>query len=143
MRLYLALLLTPLFLSAMDLASIAQEPNLERRSQLSLEYATTTCTTLKDAYEKGDGGAWRKNLRDISDASDLSKDSLAASGKIARKDPRAFKRAELSLRQVLRRLEGFRDFVGAQDRAAVEEVRDHLEAIHDDLLKQIMARKPK
>ena len=143
MRPYLALLLTPLLLPAADLASIALEPNLEHRSQLSLEYATTACTMLKEAYEKGEGGAWRKNLQEISDAADLSKDSLAASGKIARKDPKAFKRAELSLRQVLRRLDGFRDFVGAQDRAAVEQVRDHLRAIHDDLLKEIMGRKPK
>ena len=58
-------------------------------------------------------------------------------------DPKFFKRAELSTRQLLRRIEGLAQSMSYEDRVAAEKLRDRVAAIHDDLLQGIMAKKKK
>ena len=76
-------------------------------------------------------------------AVDLAYDSLQQTGKDVRRDSKFFKRAELSTRQLLRRIEGVAESMSFEDRAAAEKVRDRVAAIHDDLLQGIMAKRKK
>ena len=128
---------------AADLASIQQEPSLERRSQLAMDYAGAALDAARTAYQESNLEKTKTFLSEVSDAVDLAYDSLQQTGKEARRDPKFFKRTELSTRQLLRRIEGLVESMSFDDRAFAEKVRDRVAAIHDDLLQGIMAKKKK
>jgi hypothetical protein len=126
-----------------DLASIQQEPNLERRSQLAMDYAGTALDAARTAYQSSDLEKTKTSLSEVGAAVDLAYDSLQQTGKDVRRDSKFFKRAELSTRQLLRRIEGVAESMSFEDRAAAEKVRDRVAAIHDELLQGIMAKRKK
>ena len=128
---------------AVDLASIQQEPNLERRSQLAMDYAGTALDDARTAYQASDLEKTKTSLSEVGAAVDLAYDSLQQTGKDVRRDSKFFKRAELSTRQLLRRIEGVAESMSFEDRAAAEKLRDRVAAIHDDLLQGIMAKRKK
>ncbi len=128
---------------AVDLASIQQEPSLERRSQLAMDYAGAALDAARTAYQASDLEKTKTSLSEVGAAVDLAYDSLQQTGKEARRDPKFFKRTELATRQLLRRIEGMAESMSFEDRAFAEKVRDRVAAIHDDLLQGIMAKKKK
>ncbi|HSR08062.1 MAG TPA: hypothetical protein VLM42_12990 [Bryobacteraceae bacterium] len=128
---------------AVDLPSIQQEPNPERRSQLAMDYAGAALDAARSAYQSSDLEKTQTSLTEVGAAVDLAYGSLQQSGKEARRDPKFFKRAELSTRQLLRRIEGFAESMSFEDRAAAEKLRDRVAAIHDNLLQDLMAKKKK
>jgi hypothetical protein len=130
-------------LLAADLASIQQEPNLERRSQLAMDYAGAALDTARAAYQSSDLEKTQAALSEVGQAVDVAYDSLQKTGKEARRDPKFFKRTELATRQLLRRIEGMAEAMSYQDRSLAEKVRDRVAAIHDDLLQGIMGKKKK
>ncbi len=141
--LFIALSFFTANLWAADLASIQQEPSLERRSQLAMDYAGTALDTARSAYQSSDLEKTKAFLGTVGDAVDLAYDSLQQTGKEARRDPKFFKRTELATRQLLRRIEGLAELMSFEDRAIAEKIRDRVAAIHDDLLQGIMAKKKK
>ena len=124
---------------AADLASIQQEPSLERRSQLAMDYASAALDAARTAYQASDLEKTKSALAEV----DLAYGSLQQTGKEARRDPKFFKRAELATRQLLRRIEGLAESMSFEDRALAEKIRDRVAAIHDDLLQGIMSKKKK
>jgi hypothetical protein len=138
---WLALVLLSAALSAADLVSIQQEPNLERRSQLAIDYANTALDTARKEYQEGDAAKTEAALTDVGASVDLAYQSVLDTGKEARRDPKIFKRAELATRQLLRRIEGLAESMSVEDRQTAEKVRDRVAAVHDDLLVAIMKKK--
>lgn len=128
-------------LPAAELPVILQEPNLERRSQLAMEYANEALDTARTAYQASDIEKAQTALREVGEAVGLAYDSLQKTGKEARRNPKFFKRTELATRQILRRMQGMVESMSVQDRSLAEKVRDRVAAIHDDLLQAIMAKK--
>jgi hypothetical protein len=126
---------------AIDLASIQQEPNLERRSQLAMDSANSALDAARTAYQANDLDKTRTSLDELGGAVSLAYDSLKQTGKEARRDPKFFKRAELATRQMLRRIEGMAESMNLEDRALLEKVREQVTAIHETLLQDIMAKK--
>src|SRR5437016_2908397 len=126
-----------------DLASIRQEPNLERRSQLAMDYANTALDAAHSQYQAGETAKTEATLGDVGASVDLAYQSLLDTGKEARRDPKVFKRTELGTRQLLRRIEGMAESMNFQDRPVAEKLRDRVAAIHDDLIKAIMSKKRK
>jgi hypothetical protein len=124
----------------MDLSSIKSEPNLERRSDMALDYASAELDTARDSYSAGDFDKWRSALGDVGDAVKLSYQALEETGKNARND-KHFKHAELKTREFLRRLDGLRQLVSAEDQDAVDKVRASVAEVHDELLQGIMSKK--
>ena len=124
---------------AFDLAAIKLEPNLERRSDLALGNAAAAMDTARDAA--GDDAKLKPALREVRDSVDLAYQSLVDSGKSARRNPKFFKKAELKIRELMRRLEGLAQAVDADDRVFVESVRDRVSKVHDDLIQDIMQKK--
>src|SRR6185437_14897029 len=126
---------------AADLASLEQEPNLERRSQLAMDYANSALDSARSAYQANDLEKTLAQLSDVGAAVDLAYHSLQQTGKEARRDPKFFKHTELSTRELLRRIEGLAQSMSLQARSLAEKVHDRVAAIHDDLLQKIMAKK--
>jgi hypothetical protein len=131
-----------LFLLALDLSTIRSEPNLEKRSELALDYANTALDTARDAFAAGEDPKASASLDEVRESVDLSWHSLSDTGKYAR-DNKYFKRAEVKTRELLRRLDGLRGTVAAEDQAAVENLRAHVADIHDELIKGIMGKRKK
>jgi hypothetical protein len=126
---------------ATDLASIQQEPNLERRSQLAMESANSSLGAARTAYQANDLDKTRASLDDVGEAVSLAYDSLKQTGKEARRDPKFFKRTELATRQMLRRIEGMAEAMNFEDRSLIDKLRERVAAIHENLLQDIMAKK--
>jgi len=124
---------------ALDLNAIKSEPNLERRSEMALDYAQTQLDAARDAYNGGDLAKWRSALDELGAAVELSYRSLQETGKNARNN-KHFKRAELKTHELVRRLDGLRQSVSVDDRDAVEKVRAKVSEVHDELLQGIMSK---
>jgi len=124
-----------------DLGAIRSEPNLERRSDLALQYANTALDTARDAYSAGDMDKTGAAFEEVGASVDLAFDSLGATGKDPRRSPKFFKRAEMSTRQLLRRLDGLLESMSVADRSLAEGVRKRVAEIHDNLLLGIMSKK--
>jgi cell fate (sporulation/competence/biofilm development) regulator YmcA (YheA/YmcA/DUF963 family) len=129
-----------IFFLAADLAAIRSEPNLERRSDMALDYISGVLGQVQELYNSGQIEQWRGALNRINEAVDLSYESLRAAQKNPRND-KHYKRAELKTREFLRRLDGMRDEVNFDDRAALDQVRAKISQVHDELLEKIMGKR--
>ena len=133
--------LSAVCLWATDLASIQQEPNLERRNQMAMDYANFSLDSARTAYQANDLDKTRASLDEAGGAVSLAYDSLKQTGKEARRDPKFFKRTELATRQMLRRIEGMAESMNFEDRSLIDKLRERVSAIHENLLQDIMAKK--
>ncbi len=137
----LALLMISSVVSAFDLSSVKNEPNLEKRSELALNNAAAALQIVKDTYERGDMEKAKAAADEVGESVELAYSCLMDTGKNARKNPKFFKKAELSTRQILRRLEGMVDSMSVDDRPFLESVRARVATVHDDLITAIMGKK--
>jgi hypothetical protein len=128
---------------AFDLAGVKSEPNLEKRSELALTNANTALDAARESYNQGDYDKTKTELDEVQQSVDLAYESLSATGKDPRRDPKFFKRAELRTRELLRRLEGLGESVSFSDRSMVERVRDRVSAVHDDLINGVLTKRKK
>jgi hypothetical protein len=138
---WLCIALLPVMLHGADLASIQEEPNLEKRSQLAVDYANSTLDTAHQQYQDGETAKADASLKEVGASVELAYQALLDTHKNPRRDPKYFKRTELALRQLLRRLEGMAESMSYEDRQAAEKVRDRVATIHDNLLQAIMKKK--
>lgn len=126
---------------ALDLGSVKSEPKLEKRSELALQYANVALESAKTAYQEGRWEQTQTALGEVNDAVTLSYDSLIATGKNPRKSSGMFKNAEKTLRELVRRLSGFKDSMSVVDHPAVDPVLENIKDVHDQLLTGIMTGK--
>jgi len=133
--------LVPALLFAADLASLKTEPNLERRADLAIKFAQDSVVTAREAYAAGDPAKLKERLADIEGAALICQESLDATGKSARRNPKHFKQAELRLRDLMRRLKAFSDAAGVEDRDAIDATHAKVAAVHEHLLEEIMSKK--
>jgi hypothetical protein len=131
-----------LLLLALDLSAIKNEPNLEKRSDLALDYANTALDSAREAMTAGDDAKVLSALAEVGESVDLSWHSLTDTGKYARNN-KFFKRAEVRTRELLRRLDGLRDIAAVDDHSAIEKVRARVADVHDALIQGIMGKKAK
>jgi len=140
-RVLFGLVLTMQIMIAGDLDAIRQEPNLERRSDRAMENANGALDRAREAYKTNGTEPANTALMEVGDSVDLALDSLETSGKDARRNPKFFKRAELSTREILRRIDGLRDAMDPHDRGVVEKVRDQVSRAHEELIEHMMGKK--
>lgn len=132
--------LLALFLAFADVTAVKAEPNLEKRSDLALEEANRAIDAARAAYQAGDVKNAVANLNEVAESVQVSLDSLEKSGKEPRRS-KYFKNAEIKLRQMIRRLAGFRDEMSVEDRKPLEDAEARLQEVHDRLLSEIMSKK--
>ena len=125
---------------AFDLTAAKAEPDLNRRSELALVNADVKIDEARQAYQAGNEEAEEAAIQEGAESVTLCYQSLEK----ARGEPRKskyYKRAELKVSALMRRLSGFRDEVSFDFRPNVEAALKRLSDIHDELLSDIMSRK--
>jgi hypothetical protein len=138
------LLLTMLLIAPLvwaDLSVVKSEPNLEKRSEKALENANTAIDEARKAYKASDLAIFKSLINEVEESAELSYKSLADTGKAARRSPKFFKRAEMKMHALAKRLEALGADVSMEDRAAVESVRKKLSDLEDKLVFEIMTKK--
>jgi hypothetical protein len=129
-----------IFLAFADLDRVKAEPDLNRRSELALLNADEKIDQARQAYQAGNEAAEAEAIQEVAESVTLSYDALEKTHDAPRKS-RYYKRAELKVSALMRRLSGFRDEVSFDFRPKVEEVLKRLSDVHDELLSDIMSRK--
>lgn len=133
----LALLLVAGGVVRADLKRAMAEPNLEKRSGLALENAAAALKAAREAYDKNDSDLTAKYTAEIQESVDLAYDSLVQSGKNPRNSSWC-KKAEISTRDLSRRLESFQEQMSYSDRPMLDAVKAEVQKVHDDLLMGVM-----
>ena len=105
-----------------DLAAVRAEPNAERRSDRALANADIALDEAKKALESGEAAKLVSGLEEVRESIRLCKESLEQSGKNPRKNPKYFKKAEIGIRKLIRRLDNFKHEVPVEDRKPVEDL---------------------
>jgi hypothetical protein len=123
-----------------DLAGLKAEPDLNRRSELALTNADEDIDQARKAYQEGDQAAVEAAIRELSESVTLSYDALQQTHTAPRKS-KYYKRAELKVSALMRRLAGLRDEVSFDFRPPVDAALKTLSDVHDELLSEIMSRK--
>jgi hypothetical protein len=129
-----------ILLAFADIAAVKSEPDLNRRSELALLNADEKIDQARQAYMDGNEAAQEAAIQEIADSVSLCYDSLEQTHSTPRKS-KYYKRAELKVSALMRRLSGFRDEVSFDFRPRVDIVLKKLSDIHDELLSDIMSRK--
>jgi len=124
-----------------DLARLQSEPNLEKRARAALNNAEEALKQAREAYKNGDTAAAESRLEEVEQSVELADSTLKQTGKNPSRSPKHFKYAELRTRDLLRKLDGFRDDMSVADRPALERVIATVQKIHDALLEGIMGKK--
>lgn len=126
--------------AAPDLGAVKSEPNLEKRSDRALDNANLALDAARDAYGRGEFEHSKAALEQVGASVDLAYESLQQTGKDPRRNGK-FKQAELRIRELLRRLEGFGQSMSFTDRTVLDKIRDRVSMVHDDLLDGIMSKR--
>ncbi len=124
-----------------DLADVRNEPNLEKRSEKALENANTAVDEARKAYKSSDLAVFESRLREVEESAELSYQSLEDTGKAARRSPKFFKRAEMKIHALAKRLEALGGDVNFEDRVLVEATRKKLSDLEDQIVFEIMTKK--
>lgn len=122
-----------------QISAVKAEPNRERRSERALDFASKSFDDARKAYGEGRDGDFKASLDAVQQAIELSYDSLAETGKPA--SPKRFKRAELRLGGLLRRIESLERDVSVEDRERVAALHQIARGIHDKMLSGVMDRR--
>ena len=126
-----------------DLKPALAESNLGKRSKLALDNAAVALKAARAAYAAGDSEKVAAAAAEIQQSVDLAYDSLMKTGKNPRNSPRWFKPAEISTRDLSRKLETFQRDMDYADRPLLDKVRARVQQVHDELLLGLMEGKRK
>lgn len=125
-------------LLAADLDPARNEPNLEKRSRIALAVADQALTEARNAYQAQDMKTTQARLNQVKQSVELAQSALKESGKKPGKSPGPYKYAETKSRELLRRLDGFKEDMDVADRGMVDPVQNRVQEIHDAWLDGIL-----
>jgi hypothetical protein len=123
-----------------ELARIQAEPHPDKRAHLALDNADDALKQARDAYDKGDNEAVAARMQEVEHSVELAESALKQTGKNPSRSPKHFKYAELKTRDLLRKLESFREAMSVTDRPVADRVILTVQKIHDALLDGIMGK---
>ena len=126
-----------------DLKPALAESNLGKRSKLALDNAAVALKAAREAYAKSDNEKVAAAADEIQQSVDLAYESLMKTGKNPRNSPRWFKAAEISTRDLSRKLETFQRDMDYADRPLLDRVKARVQQVHDELLLGLMEGKRK
>ena len=124
-----------------SLKEALSERDLGKRSKLALDNAGVALKEARAAYLKGDYAAVSAAAREFEDSVVLCWDSLESTGKNPRKSPKWFKRAEIEMRNLLKKLNALQDDLPFQERPMLDQAKMRTQKIHDELLMGLMEGK--
>ena len=132
-------LLLVTFVSVMNsqssLADSKAEHDPAKRSKKALIFAGVAFDNAAEFYTKGEIEKGDAQLEDMTDALNESVGSLAAA-----RQPGLYKKTELKVAYVQRRMQGLIDGIAVQNRGWAEYTERKLEEIHDGLVAGVMQK---
>ena len=137
------LFLSLVLLFAPDLAEVRNEPNPERRAELALDNANAAIDRARDFGKSADYEKLHQQVIEVRESVELCQESLEAAGKDPRKNVRQFKKIEMRIHHLTRRMKGFADEVSIEDKPAVEKVANRLDEINDEIVGDMFGKKKK
>jgi len=130
------LLVSSLLLMGQSAADeVKNESNPGKRSELSIEAANRTLDEARAAYLAGNSKQGDSDMHAVETLADECLSSVEQAKKY-----RYWKKAELKVRQLTRRVETLSDDLGYDERGKAQELRAHLDQIHDKLLAGVMRK---
>ena len=124
-----------------DLAAIKAEPSPDKRASRALDHAGQTLNSIREHFSQLSIPQLTQELDEFREAMDLTVDSLAATGKNPAKNPKEFKKTELTLRIYMRKLKTLEHDLNIEERPLLAPVLHRIEQIQDDLVQGIMRKK--
>lgn len=129
-----------LFAYSFDLQAVKAEPNPDRRAEIAIDNANTALDRAKKLYADGEYKASQESVFEVRDSVELCAEALKATGKDPRKNAKQFKKIEIRIQALVRRVKGFAQSVSIEDRAAVVKVQERLEEINDEIVSGIFTK---
>jgi hypothetical protein len=121
---------------------ILAEKAFDKRAELALKEADEEISAAAKSYsEGGDIKAFRSHVGAVSELVEFTLKSLQDSGMRGGKRTKNFKRAELKMRNLLRRLETLEIQVSADDRPPVEQAQKVVSEAREHVLYDIMSKR--
>ncbi|MBV9613590.1 MAG: hypothetical protein JO091_14035 [Acidobacteriaceae bacterium] len=117
------------------LTELKGERDPGKRSELALMYAETAFDNARDLYSKGEVEKGDAQLEDMATALNECVGSLSVAHKA-----KFYKKAELKVAYLQRRMQGLLDDIALQQRGWAEQTQRRLEEIHDKLLDGAMRK---
>jgi hypothetical protein len=117
------------------LAELQLQHDPGKRSDMALAFATESFDTARDFYTKGEIQKGDAALENMTSALNSCVDSLAVVNK-----GRIYKKAELKVAYLQRRMTSLKDELGAEERGWAEFTARKLEEIHDKVLAGVMRK---
>jgi hypothetical protein len=111
---------------------------LEKRCREALKTAGAALMAARAEYRAGNSMGMRANTVRVEQSIDLAYRSLAGTGKNAREEPKHFKRAEIEIHDLYRRVEFLQMEMSFDDRAELERLKTRLRQVQDSLLRALM-----
>jgi len=124
-----------------DLQTVLSEPNLEKRSEKALSNADAMVSEARKAYKADDMKTFQANLKEVRESIELSYKSLQESGKAARRNPKYFKKADLKLREIAKKLDNLEKDVVMDERAEVTSLKKRVDELNEQIVLDIMSKK--
>jgi len=125
-----------------SLDQVRAEPRLEKRAELALEYAgAAMARARKTVVESGSRANLEESLKQVGESCQLALYSLRQTGKRPNKLARQYKKAELRTRSLVKELTDLVAALSLDDRPAAEEIRDHVQLLHEEFLLGVMGGK--
>lgn len=140
-RLAAVILLAGSAQAAGGLDAIRDDPDPQRRYRAALDYSAEQITVARKAYEENRHQDFDGALKEVAAGARLCDETLRAPVNKRIRNASHYKRAELKLREVLRRLTQLEKEVSVDDRAHILKTRDAVQEIHDRLLLDITGRR--
>lgn len=126
-----------------DLKTALNEHDLGKRSKLALDNAGACLKAAREAYQRGDNAGLAAAVKELEESVDLAWDSLQSTGKNPRSSPKWFKQAEITTRDLLKKMDTFQHDLGFEDRPVLDKAKARTQKVHDDLLVGLMEGKHK
>lgn len=124
-----------------DLNAVRAEHDPEKRYWLALEFGNEQITQARHAYSEGKPELVQAALQKVEESVQICDEALRGTGKDPSKKSKHFKKAELKIREILRRLKGLEEEVDVEQRDVVTATKQKVQALHDELLLDIVGRR--
>ncbi|HBY63762.1 MAG TPA: hypothetical protein DEH78_28390 [Solibacterales bacterium] len=124
-----------------DLNAVKAEPRPERRSERALLNAGEALTRAREAWKAGKFDELKSALDEVRQSAEFSLATLKETGKHPSKLLKSYKNGEQRAKELDRRLKNFSAEAGLDDRPAIDEVHVSVQAIHEEFLLGVMARR--
>ncbi len=121
-----------------DLAAVKAVSDPNKRAEAAVDHANQELDAARQAWDAGNWAGTQAALSELRESAELADASLKqASGRP--RNNKHYKRVELRLRDLIRRLDGFKNDVDYEHRDEVGKTEARVQDLHDQVLAAIMA----